>query len=238
MNQAEDPVVLLTSELPDRYYCGNRTDLEKVLQLLMPGYWNPTTITKRALAYDEVLRSARLECHATQKEDVHRLVRAINWEAIVAPVMDCWCGTGTIRTVLEQQGVPVVQNDLDCMVDADYHWDSLAITTWSKWKAEGVAGVVVTSPWFGMLDVAMPLMSVYAEVVLVHVPGHWLFNLTVKPREHWLKELQRQGRLCIIPNLPSQSAGIWRCAWICIFRTRQDRQRIMRDGHRLQDLIF
>jgi hypothetical protein len=63
--------------------------------------------------------------------------------------------------------------------------------------------LVVCSPWFSVLDVALPLaVAASRSVVCMHVPGHYVAS-GLEPRYTYLRELQRQGR-----------AG-WLCCWVC-----------------------
>ena len=57
------------------------------------------------------------------------------------------------------------------------------------------------------------------------VPGHYLTH-GVLARFEYLRQLQQRGRLLIMLNLPRGAAG-WRCIWLVIFRTVQDRLDLM-----------
>ncbi len=90
---------------------------------------------------------------------------------------------------------------------------------------------VVTSPWFSVLDVALPLLVDAARVVAcVHVPGHYLSSGPL-PRFAYLQSLQRQGRLLILYGLPRGPTG-WRCAWLVVFRSAAIKRALLLPGFR------
>ena len=111
-------------------------------------------------------------------------------------------------------------------MDANSHKDALQPGNWVQWMRLGVRAVV-TSPFFAMLDLAVPLMVAACEVVMVHVPGSWTVNAP-EPRATWLAELTAQGRVQFVANLPKGNAGREKCCWMCIFRTRELKQEVMR----------
>ena len=93
---------------------------------------------------------------------------------------------------------------------------------------------VVTSPWFPLLDVVLPLLaSAVWMVACVHVPGHYLFS-GVGPRYAYLRRLQREGRLVVLDGVPRGVLG-WRCAWLLIFSSAAARSALLSPGVRAQD---
>ena len=83
---------------------------------------------------------------------------------------------------------------------------------------------VVTSPWFGVLDVALPLLAHFARpVAFVHVPMHYVLDAHSR-RAHFLAELQNAGRLLFVGNLPLGPLHR-RCMWVGIFHTAEAREQ-------------
>jgi len=95
-------------------------------------------------------------------------------------LMDPFCGTGGIVDVLRQHDLVVSTNDLNPVNYADSHEGSLQPCFYKDQSVD----VFVTSPYFAVLDLALPLMVHFAKVaVIVHVPGHYLYDPT-EPRQH------------------------------------------------------
>jgi hypothetical protein len=66
----------------------------------------------------------------------------------------------------------------------------------------GAPSVIVTSPWFSVLDIALPVIVESATVVAcIHVPGHFLAS-GLGPRYAYLRRLQQCGRLVVLFGLP------------------------------------
>ena len=92
---------------------------------------------------------------------------------------------------------------------------------------------VVSSPWFTVLDIALPLLVAAARtVVCLHVPGHYVSS-GVMPRYAYLQELQRQGRLVVLFGVPRAAMG-WRCAWLVVFRNAAVKRALLRPGWKEQ----
>jgi hypothetical protein len=93
-------------------------------------------------------------------------------------VLEPFIGTGTISAALRAAGsARVSTNDLSSLRPADTHLDALQRQSYSDISSLTGAPVdaIVTSPWFTVLDVAVPVMVEAASVVTcVHVPGHYL----------------------------------------------------------------
>ena len=86
---------------------------------------------------------------------------------------------------------------------------------------------VVMSPFFTVLDLALPLAVQHAQrVVCCHVPGHYVTNAP-RARMDWLTQLQAEERLMLIVGLPRGPTGR-RCMWLIIFRTKRLRDRMTR----------
>jgi hypothetical protein len=108
---------------------------------------------------------------------------------------------------------------------ADTHEDALQPKVYRKYPVQ----VIVTSPWFAVLDFAVALSVLHAPVVAIHMPGHWMTSATV-PRQQFLRGLQAEGRLHVVMGLPRSPMG-HRCMWLLVFANQQLKERIVRFSH-------
>lgn len=148
----------------------------------------------------------------------------------VSTAWDPWCGTGTTALRLSEcsvtQHVHTVMSDVDPSVGADHYGDALDPRFLQTISAlyNGV-DVFITSPWFTMLDLAIPLMDRAAKrAVFCHIPGHYLTNMPAARRE-WFR--RNASRLLIISNLPIGPFGR-RCAWLCVFASAAIKRQMTR----------
>ena len=137
---------------------------------------------------------------------------------------DPFSGTGTIATVLHELGMTCHTNDINPAHTADYHGNALQPDLFRKVLRDRPANVLVTSPWYAVLDLALPLLAAFAGVAaFVHVPMHYVFDAHGR-RATFLHRLQDQQRLAIIGGLP-RGPTHRRCLWLCIFRDSATRLR-------------
>ena len=91
---------------------------------------------------------------------------------------------------------------------------------------------IVTSPWFTVLDLALPLAAAHARTVAcVHVPGHYVTDAHPN-RVAYLLSLMQAGRLHILWNLPKGPSGR-RCGWLIVFTNSWMRDKLIRPERRL-----
>ncbi len=91
----------------------------------------------------------------------------------------------------------------------------------------GGPDVIVTSPWFAVLDLALPLAVEAAQVAAcIHVPGHYMAS-GLGPRYAYLRQLQHCNRLVVLLGLPCGPMG-WRCTWIVVFNYAALRAKLLR----------
>jgi hypothetical protein len=142
---------------------------------------------------------------------------------------DPWCGTGSTAHRLREHAhsahVHTILSDVDPSVAADHYGDAL-----DPRFLHGIqeiyrrVDVFVTSPWFTMLDLTIPLMtSIATTAVFCHIPGHYLTNMPLA-RQAWFRA--NAARIHILSNLPVGPYGR-RCAWLCWFRTAADMARVL-----------
>ncbi len=121
--------------------------------------------------------------------------------------------------------------DLASSRPADLHEDALQPGFYRRYAQKfGAPSVTVTSPWFSVLDIALPVIVESAKVVAcIHVPGHYLAS-GLGPRYAYLvRRLQQYGRLVVLFGLPRGPLR-WRCAWILVFKSAALRARLLRSG--------
>jgi hypothetical protein len=157
----------------------------------------------------------------TLQAEVQALLNTLDFSSC-STFHDPFAGSGTIAATFATAGFQVTQNDLNpkwsCATAADalqpcyYHLPQQ---------------VIVCSPPFDVLDIAVPLAAMYAGVAAcIHVPGHWVTNPRV-PRQLWLQHLYEQGRVHTIMGLP-RGPMHKRCVWLVIFRSAVKKQALMR----------
>jgi len=151
-------------------------------------------------------------------------------------VVDPFNGTGAIAAALKGAGCSrVLTNDICDLRAADMHVDALqpAFSDHAGQRLGRPVDAVVSSPWFTVLDIALPLLVAAAQtVVCLHVPGHYVSS-GVMPRYAYLQELQRQGRLVVLFGVPRAAMG-WRCAWLVVFRNAAVKRALLRPGWKEQ----
>jgi hypothetical protein len=123
-------------------------------------------------------------------------------------------------------------------MQAETHLNALLPDFYIRLKTAGhMPDAVVMSPWFAVLDIALPLAVRFAlSVVCAHVPGHYLTDATA-PRLNWLRSLKEEGRLATILGLPKGPMGR-RCVWLLIFRDAFVKSRLLRTPFGSTSLIL
>jgi hypothetical protein len=143
-------------------------------------------------------------------------------------ILDPWAGSHGIAAALAPAGLRTVTNDISPQRPADYHLDALQPETYSRIaRQHGPISAIVTSCWFALLDLALPLaVHAASDIVCAHVPGHYLTN-GPEARFSWLSQLRHQGRLHLILGLPRGLMGR-RCLWLVVFKDAATRRRLLR----------
>ena len=226
-----------TGELPPTWDLTSLPGLTRALTELMPGAHAKNHTSRvanviqqlRGLAKESIPNNQRFWMETAPK-DVEELLKAVDFSGVRSAV-EPFCGSGVIANTLTAHGVPVWRNDLNPRWEADSHVDALQPGFYQDLQRKGRCDVIVTSPWFTVLDVAAPLAIRYAsKVACLHVPGHWVANPS-EPRQEWFKRLQRQGRLHAVMGLPRGPLGR-RCAWVLVFASPRDKEEMLKVAHR------
>ena len=231
--------------LPTHFDLGSTDAWLDMLHHLIPGStWDRGSITRKARQIARGMETALGDNptrHVTTEGEILPLIRFVNWQRL-AVVFDPWAGEATIERVLQARlpHLQVVGNEIDPRCKAHTSLDALQPGNWERWR-HGVGpqrrryDAIVCSPYFPALDLAIPLMLQFADVLFVHVQCTYVLSAP-DYRNAWLREHSAAGTMRIIPNLPRGNSGAWKCCWLCIFRTRQLAQDIMKG--RSGDMIW
>ena len=171
------------------------------------------------LQTDDQPRPHQPECVETHPHEVEPLLSAVDF-GTCHWVLDPWAGTKGVAAAFRQRGITCVTNDINPVHRTDTHCDALQPSWYLGFYNRGnPPDAIVTSPWFRLLDLALPLAVLYAtKVAALHVPGHYITDAH-PARVRYLHTLHRQGRLAIIVALPRKHMGR-RCLWIVVFASR------------------
>jgi hypothetical protein len=228
---AQLPVSMAAHCLPEQWDLQTAGGLRTALQLLMPGPWSQPHLTRLANEISRTLQQPHNAARTpTGRGEVEALTAFIDFSQL-GLVLDPWAGTGRVKEVLHPRGACVLDNDLDASTPAALHADALQPTFYTCISQTRTIDAVVTSPWFTVLDLALPLAVHYTRtLVCMHVPGHYVTD--AHPiRASYLQSLMRQDRLHILWNLPKGPMGR-RCGWLIIFATAALRDVLVRPTHR------
>jgi len=208
--------------LPTHWDLQTRQGVARALSILMPGEYAPLHLTKIANSVKAILMDSRHVWVPTVDTELEPLARLVDFSACHS-FLDPFAGSGSIAAFFASMGYQVLQNDLNLSWPVDLHCDALQPAFYAAHPAQ----VIVASPPFCVLDIAVPLMSLAASVVAcIHVPGHWLSSAT-KPRQQWLQEMFNRDRLHVILGLERGPMGR-KCAFLLVFATADMKAAMMR----------
>eukprot|EP00877_Chromochloris_zofingiensis_P012150 jgi/Chrzof1/7189/Cz02g14070.t1 len=203
----------------------------------MPGnHWSPH-ITKVASAVTAATApGSNPQCVPTTAEEVNSLLAVLDFSS-VSTIVDPFSGTGTIKQQFSKAGYTVSTNDISTAHTADQHADATQPSYYKTLSAADNLHAVVTSPWFTVLDIVLPLAVLCAtRVVCMHVPGSYLTSAPV-PRLRYLQGLQQSGRLMVIMGLPRGPVGR-KCVWLVVFKNAWDKQRMIKQDFKQHDYVL
>ena len=167
------------------------------------------------------------ECVITLAEEVKPLldmvpniIKKVFDDGVQRWVLDPWAGTGVIARELRRQGALVVTSDLNEGHACDFHENALQPKVYMDMSPnKTLPAYIVTSPWFKMLVLAVPIAAASCTVAaFIHVPGHYLTNAP-PARLKFFRDLNKQRRMAIILGLPRGPVGS-RCIWLCLFTSK------------------
>ena len=121
----------------------------------------------------------------------------------------------------------MVSNDANPEHGAQFAEDAGQVWFWRKLvQRVGSKPGVVTSPWFELLDLVIPLMvRERPEVVCIHVPYGYV-TAAPEARHKYLRGLAEDGRLFLLAGL-ERYATLRSCAWLCVFKDWQTRDMMV-----------
>ena len=209
------------------------TDPETVswmLQDLMPGRWHEAHATRLAHKWQTLKPTEENPVEvpdiSVTLEEVQELMEVIDG-TMLGGILDPWASTGKIARYYELKGVKVYTNDVNPAFEADFNMDPLQPGSYQVMEQEIRIDAIIASPWFALLDLAIPLALRAAQsVVCTHVPGHYISD--AHPiRRRWLNELISEDRLHVLYGLPKGPLGR-RCAWLIVFASPQLKRALLK----------
>ena len=218
--------------LPPHWDLQSADGVRNALQQLMPGTWSQAHMSRVAAEVSRTLHDpVAAPRTVTEAGEVQALTQFLDISQL-GLVLDPWAGTGCTRAVLSPLGTPVLCNDLNPHSSAESHADALQPSFYTRMQQHHTIDAIVTSPWFTVLDLALPLAVAHARTVAcVHVPGHYVTDAHPN-RVAFLLSLMQAGRLHVLWNLPKGPSGR-RCGWLIIFANSWLRDKLIRPEHRL-----
>ena len=221
--------------LPSHWNLQTQQGVTLALNLLMPGEYATSHLTKIS-NFVKLLYSTKGEKGVwvpTAEAELGPLAKLVDFSTCHS-FLDPFSGAGSIAAFFSSMGYAVFQNDLDIRWSlAETHADALQPAFYQANPAQ----VIVTSPPFGVLDVAVPLLAMAASAVAcIHVPGHYITSAT-RPRQQWLHELCKQGRLHILMGLERGPMGR-KCAFLLVFATAGIKKQMLRATSPFSQLTF
>jgi len=219
-------------QLPAEWDLSKSDVLRAALQGFMPGHWDPTHVTKLSQGMTGGVKApqefSELKCVATAAEEVEPLLGCLHMQHIHT-VLEPFTGTGGIANVLRRSKHVVITNDLNPKHRALMHQDALQPGFYQRVLKITPIDMVICSPWFAHLDIALPLAVLTAtKMVAVHIPAHYWTNATLA-RYAYLKPFFTTERAHFVWGLPRGPMGM-RCAWLCIFASSTLKQQLLRTG--------
>ena len=205
----------------------DHSTMHNFLKQNMPGKWSPMHITKlvQRLPGNErflIKETGMTECVKTVEDEVKRLLEVVNLSEICS-ILDPHDGTGCITKYLKKHlnsKTKIVSNDICPEHNQDGSPDLMENSLNDKLYIEnGPFDVIITSPWFVMLDVAIPFMLKYCKYFLAcHVPSYYVLN-PPEPRLAYLKKLSREKRIFVISSMTKDNPTRQSCIWLIILKS-------------------
>eukprot|EP00854_Cymbomonas_tetramitiformis_P034505 gene34505-biopygen32185 len=150
---------------------------------------------------------------------MEQLATHITWHP-ADRVWDPYAGTGAIEAALHPHKVYTHSSDISPAMATSTPVDALQP---SNVRRMASYNVVVTSPSFRVLDIALPLLTVERELTCAHVPLHYVFDAH-PARRSWLWRLATAQRMSIL--LCKQKGPLGRRnVWLIIADTATTLQR-------------
>ncbi|PNH01983.1 Retrovirus-related Pol polyprotein from transposon, partial [Tetrabaena socialis] len=154
-------VMTIRAMLPDSWPLDSADAVRDALAHLAPGCeLSGVHLQRLALrtpgGRSSVQASGQPECVPTEAAEVEALLRCIDL-GVGTCVLEPWSGTGGIVSVLQARGLAVVRNDINPRHPAEYYEDALQPGLYRRAQQSHPFSAIVASPWFAVLDIALPL---------------------------------------------------------------------------------
>jgi hypothetical protein len=215
----------------------NRDSVIAALSALYPlyaGLWDPAHVTKlynRLPGNSNFLQKDSLlpEMVATPASDYWSLGTLISFSP-EHTVFDPWFGSGSSNHFLRDMGVrKVLGSDASPRLDTHaFCGDGLLALTYTRARRHfgGSLDLIVTSPWWALLDLAVPMAYCQADLAaFIHVP--YYYSTQGPPaRLSWLTDLARRELAYQVLCEDRGNTG-FRSAWLLLFRSIEARDALL-----------
>ena len=206
-----------------------REGVQQALELVMPGNWPEGHITRLhhhiRMINSAVALGGDTPLVQTTTDEVAALRGHIDFTQM-GGLLDPWSGSGGIAADFGAAQVQVSTNDINPRYPAETHCDALYPSYYRQVAKRMGLDAIVTSPWFAVLDLALPLAVMAARsVACVHVPGHYVTDAHPR-RRSYLQSLMSEGRLHVL-FLGNKGPLGRRCLWLLMFADRTTKERLL-----------
>lgn len=217
--------------------------LNEFLKQNMPGQWSRMHITKlvqRLPGHERfiVKNTGRTECVETMNDEVTRLLEIVNFQSI-RKILEPFDGTGTISNVLKKslsKDVKIITNDI-CPEHGNPELCENALDN-KLYNEIGQVDAIITSPWFVMLDIAIPLMLKHCKSFLaIHCPSYYMTNAP-NPRLKFIKKLAKENRVISISSMTRNNPTRMSCIWLVIFKDEDEKKKRLMNSNMIVPIIF
>lgn len=196
----------------------------------MPGEWTIKHCTRLANVIRDISKAVRdgieTPLAVTTPLEITKLLQNVDFTQ-VGGIVDPWAGSNTIKVEFEKVSLRVFTNDVNKLSTSETHEDALQPEYYRKLATRVGVDAIVTSPWFALLDLALPLAVMAARaVVCMHIPGHYITDAHPR-RSTYLKRLMEEERIRLLMGLPAGPMGR-RCAWLLIFSSAAAKAQLLR----------
>ena len=212
-------------------------NIKWTMQILMPGSW---TVGLCAELHHNIQQWHHAGATAgapdpstlgtsVQPGEVKPILAAIDFTHTFC-MADPWTTTGMIAEAFQQARYHMITNSY--VADgADFQLDALQPETYQRISQYNGINAIISSPWPPVADPALALaIDAATNVVCFHVPAHYVSNAH-PARLAFLKQLQSDGRLMALVNLPRGPSG-QRYMWLVVFRNAAIKQLMVRPEYR------
>lgn len=206
-----------------------RKGVHAALQMMMPGQWAEGHVTRMhnqlTAINTAVAQGGDTPLVRTTQDEVTALQQLVDFTQM-GGVLDPWSGTGMVAAAFGAAQVQVCSNDINPRQPADTHCDALQPTFYRQVARRIGLDAIVTSPWFAVLDLALPLAVMAARsVACIHVPGHFVTDAHPR-RRAYLRALMHEGRVHM-HFLDKKGPMGRRCLWLLVFADRATKARLL-----------